>query len=287
MKSARRLLVYAIVCTLLVWPIIVVGDEAKFFYDELGRLTTVIDGSGNMAVYHYDAVGNILSIERFDVDAGGIGIFFLQPESGGVGVGVLIRGFGFSTIPTDNQVAFNGIPATAVSATETTIVATVPIGTITGPVTVTNANGTATSAPFIIVTPTVTGISPNRAAQGSSTLAEITGKGLTGATDIQFADPGITVVIRPVPQPSAESLSIDLTVGAAVPPGNYTFTVDTPNGKAESGTVTVGVAPIEPSFNVAPPVGVYLPSREQVSPSGSTMTVAPPVGIQFPPPPPP
>ena len=113
------------------------ADQAQYFYDDLGRLTTVIDGSGNIAVYNYDPVGNLLSIERFDVGATGIDIFVLQPNSGGDGIAVTIRGFGFSTTPTDNQVAFNGTAATVVSSTETTIVATVPAGTTTGPVTVT------------------------------------------------------------------------------------------------------------------------------------------------------
>jgi len=35
-------------------------------YDELGRLKRVIDEHGNVATYNYDAVGNILSIERGD-----------------------------------------------------------------------------------------------------------------------------------------------------------------------------------------------------------------------------
>jgi YD repeat-containing protein len=30
----------------------------QYGYDELGRLIIVVDGQGNAAVYHYDAVGN-------------------------------------------------------------------------------------------------------------------------------------------------------------------------------------------------------------------------------------
>ena len=103
------------------------ADQAQYFYDELGRLTTVIDGSGNTAVYNYDAVGNLLSIDRFDVGATGIDIFLLQPSSGGVGVDVQIHGFGFSTTPTDNQVAFNGTATTVGSSTDSTIVARGPV----------------------------------------------------------------------------------------------------------------------------------------------------------------
>ncbi|MEK7869074.1 MAG: RHS repeat domain-containing protein [Nitrospirota bacterium] len=33
-------------------------------YDDLGRLSKVIDGQGNVATYTYDAVGNLFSITR-------------------------------------------------------------------------------------------------------------------------------------------------------------------------------------------------------------------------------
>lgn len=35
-----------------------------YVYDDLGRLSQVIDAQGNVATYTYDAVGNILSIDR-------------------------------------------------------------------------------------------------------------------------------------------------------------------------------------------------------------------------------
>ena len=37
-----------------------VADQAKYIYDDLGRLSKVIDGKGNVATYNYDAVGNLL-----------------------------------------------------------------------------------------------------------------------------------------------------------------------------------------------------------------------------------
>lgn len=39
-------------------------QNVNYIYDELGRLVGVIDPSGNAAAYHYDAVGNLLSISR-------------------------------------------------------------------------------------------------------------------------------------------------------------------------------------------------------------------------------
>jgi YD repeat-containing protein len=40
------------------------ADEAKYIYDDLGRLYRVIDEQENAATYHYDEVGNLLSITR-------------------------------------------------------------------------------------------------------------------------------------------------------------------------------------------------------------------------------
>jgi len=38
------------------------GASVQYVYDALGRLTKVVDPSGNVATYNYDAVGNLLSI---------------------------------------------------------------------------------------------------------------------------------------------------------------------------------------------------------------------------------
>ncbi len=46
------------------------ADQAQYIYDDLGRLSQVIDGQGNVATYTYDAVGNLLSITR---NTGGVG----------------------------------------------------------------------------------------------------------------------------------------------------------------------------------------------------------------------
>ncbi len=36
--------------------------KITYLYDDLGRLVRVIDENGDAATYHYDAVGNVLSI---------------------------------------------------------------------------------------------------------------------------------------------------------------------------------------------------------------------------------
>jgi len=88
-----------LIVSLLVMPVVPSADQAQYFYDELGRLVGVVDGSGNAAVYVYDEVGNLLRIDRFTTGASGIAIFLVAPFSGLVGAKVEIKGFGFDTTP--------------------------------------------------------------------------------------------------------------------------------------------------------------------------------------------
>jgi YD repeat-containing protein len=258
------------------------ADQAQYFYDELGRLTGVVDGSGNAAVYNYDAVGNLLSIQRFTSAPTGVGIFLLAPGSSLMNQTVEIRGYGFTSPPSSNQVQFNGTTATVVSAMSTSIVATVPAGATSGSVTVTNANGTATSPqPFtVLVPPIITGIDPPEVPQGVTTRLFIEGFNLKTASAVTFTQPGLTATIQA--GATENTLPINLTVGAAVPPGLYAFSVTTPAGTAQSGVVTVEVKPAVPSFTVEKPVSVFMPAASPQAPSSSSMTVTPPVSVSMP-----
>ncbi len=78
-------------------------------------------------------------------------------SSGPVGTVVTITGTNFDeAMPSNNIVKFNGTPAIVSSATQFTITTTVPINATTGPVTVANANGTATSPQSFTVVQCVT-----------------------------------------------------------------------------------------------------------------------------------
>ncbi|MGH7207333.1 MAG: IPT/TIG domain-containing protein [Nitrospiraceae bacterium] len=270
------------IALVLLFPIAAPGDQAQYFYDELGRLVGVVDGSGNVAVYNYDAVGNLLSVQRFTTGATGIGIFLVAPNSARVGTNVTIQGFGFTTPPSSNQLAFNGTSATVVSATTTSLVATVPTGATTGPVTVTNANGTATSpsAFTVLVPPIIAGIDPARVPQGATTRLVIEGFNLANASAVTFSQSGLSATI--LLGGTSQNLPINLTVSSTVPVGSYPFSVTTPAGTTQSGTVTVAVTPPVPSFGVANPLSVFKPFPTQTPPSGPSFSVAPPVSVSMP-----
>ncbi|NLR66435.1 hypothetical protein HGH92_19155 [Chitinophaga varians] len=65
-----------------------------------------------------------------------LGVASLSPDNGLAGTTVTVAGIGFSTNPADNIVTFNGVPATVLSATATTLEVTAPATVSTGTVNV-------------------------------------------------------------------------------------------------------------------------------------------------------
>jgi outer membrane protein assembly factor BamB len=77
------------------------------------------------------------------------------PVSGPIGTRVLIKGSGLAGT---TGVSFNGTAAASFTSTSTQVVATVPAGTTTGPITVRTPGGTATTATSFNVTSTASGL---------------------------------------------------------------------------------------------------------------------------------
>lgn len=66
------------------------AEQATYLYDDLGRLSQVIDGQGNVVAYLYDAVGNLLAMTR---SGGGVGapmITGLTPPMGATSTMVIV-----------------------------------------------------------------------------------------------------------------------------------------------------------------------------------------------------
>ena len=150
--KVRSSVYFAFALFSLLWATI--GTRAQsgvqYVYDDLGRLTGVIDPSGNAAGYSYDAVGNLLGITRYTSSQ--ISVLQFSPTSGPVGTTVTISGTGFSTTITSDSVSFNGTAATIASATANQIVTTVPSGASTGTITVTSPAGSFTTTQSFTVT---------------------------------------------------------------------------------------------------------------------------------------
>jgi YD repeat-containing protein len=122
------------------------GASVQYVYDVLGRLTTVVDPSGNVATYNYDAVGNLLSITRSTTSPTALAILGFTPAQGGIGQTVVIQGQNFSATPSANTVKFNGTTTAVTAAATNSLTTTVPAGATTGPISVTVGSSTATSS---------------------------------------------------------------------------------------------------------------------------------------------
>lgn len=201
-----------------------------YVYDRLGRLTGVIDSAQGTAIYRYDAVGNILSIERYATNA--VLIIDFTPGSGPVNTVVTLTGTGFSATPSQNTVKFNGVTATVTSSTVTSIVTKVPAGATTGPISVTAPGGTATSATSFVVTassgaPTITSLSPVIGAAGASMT--ITG---TNFDPAPTSDKVQYNTFRLAPVTAATPTTLTTAVPSAVGSGKIKLT--TPGGTVTS-----------------------------------------------------
>ncbi len=163
-------------------PMLAVADQAQYIYDDLGRLSQVIDGQGNVATYTYDAVGNLLSITRNTDGVGAPTITALTPNTGSAGasVNVTLTGTNLTgaALATDNP----GILVRNVLTTPTSLTATFQISfaarTGATAVTVTTTTGSATTSFSVNASaPVVSVLSPT---SGQVTrLVTITGNGFS------------------------------------------------------------------------------------------------------------
>lgn len=146
--------------------------DISYVYDELGRLKSVTDASGETAEYVYDSVGNLTRIRR---TASGVpAVTEFTPDAGPVGTVVTIRGANFGATPGANTVRFNGVAASINSAEPDRLEAVVPPAASTGPITVQTAAGTGASASSFTVggsaplgPPTITGFTPTFGVPGT------------------------------------------------------------------------------------------------------------------------
>jgi YD repeat-containing protein len=259
--ASGSLLAWALVTTLFASAVVlasVTAARAEIFYvyDELNRLFAVVDEQGNAATYTYDAVGNILRIERFDAaqQPGPVRITLVTPTAGKVGTQVQIFGTGFSATPSQNSVAFTGATATATEAAPNRILTSVPSGAATGTITVTAPLGSATSASVFrvlgefTITPSTASIFVNRPAQFQAL------EGGAPATNVRWTVNGLPGGDTTVGTVTADGL---YTAPPIVPnPSTVTLTATHTDDSTLTASSTVTIMPPQPVFLAAQGVSV-------------------------------
>ena len=223
------------------------AQNIHYSYDQLGRVVGVVDQNGNAAQYVYDADGNVISIIRYSSEQ--VAVLSFRPVSGPPGTTVTIEGANFSSTASQDSVSFNGAAAQITSATSTEIVAIVPSGAISGPISVTAPLGSAASlSPFTVTSttngvPTISGLAPTIAAAGDTVMLSGTNFFPSPSNDIVSVN-GYTASVTAVQ--SGNSLSFTTpSVGS----GNVTLL--TPSGSATSSQILY----IPPSPYTADQVG--------------------------------
>lgn len=203
------------------------ASGVRYNYDELGKLTTVQNGAGQVAKYSYDAVGNLLTITRHDSTQ--VSVLQFTPSTGTTGTPVTIYGTGFSATPAQNTVNFNGVSATVLSSSSNEITTTVPAGITTGPISVTSPTGSATSATAFTVpanAPAITSFTPNIADAGATVAISGTNFDTTMAKNV------VAVGSNRAPVTAATASSLNITVPARG--GSGKIGLSTPAGVALS-----------------------------------------------------
>lgn len=269
--QAKRKVFAALAAMLLAMFAVAHAATSQYVYDGLGRLIAEIDSAGNTTIYSYDPAGNLQSVARnpqglFRIDA-------FSPTTGKAGDTVILLGAGFIATAPQNTVRFNGTLATVSAATPNALTVSVPAGASSGPITVTNVNGSATTTqPFkVLALASVTGTTPGLVVRGQMSRIVISGTNLDSATAVRFEQSGLDarIVAR-----EAGSLTIDLTVAGNVAFGAYPFSVSNFVGTNSSGAVAITVtsALVGEAASTTRPISVYLPAQIAGAPPGNSMS---------------
>ena len=169
-----------------------------------------------------------------------------SPSSGPAGTSVSVSGLGFLGA---TAVTFNGVAAASFTVNSAgSITATVPVGASTGPIAVTTAGGTGTSATSFTVPASISSFTPTSGPAG--TTVTVAGNALTGASAVTvngYPVASFTVV-------SATSLTFVVPAAAA---GGGPVRIVTPNGSPSSTgafTITPTITSFTPTSGTAPTV---------------------------------
>lgn len=165
------------------------NTEAQFTVDSATQITaTVPTGATSGPIRVTVGSNQVSSATNFTV-LPSPRITSFSPASAPVGAQVFIIGANFTGT---TAVRFNGVSATFTVQSSTSIIATVPVGATTGPVTVVTPNATVTSTIIFKVAPKITGFQPGTGIPGQNVT--ILGTSLANPTQVRFGTLNAVVV---------------------------------------------------------------------------------------------
>jgi subtilisin-like proprotein convertase family protein len=186
------------------------------------------DPNGTWSLYVYDDLvvfgGSIAGGWSLDVTTNGPTLTTFAPAQGPAGTQVVLTGTNFTGA---TSVAFGGVAATAFTVDSATqITTTVPVGAVSGPITVVTPNGHASSMTLyqVVPAPAVMNFTPKTGKVGANVV--IHGAMLAGATEVRIG--GVPVASFTVV--SEAQITTRVPAGAGTGP----VSVTTPGGTATS-----------------------------------------------------
>lgn len=253
---AMRSIALIVVCAVLVPTKLLAQASIYYVYDSLNRLVAVVDQQGSAATYTYDAVGNILRIDRFEATGppGVVAISLFTPSAGAVGTTVQVFGRGFAAGIAQNSLFFGERVATLVAAAPNRLVATVPEGATTARITVTSPLGSVTSSGVFRVLGDLQVAPPMATSPVSGRVVFVATEAGAPVAAVRWAVNGLTGGAPSIGTISAEGV---YTAPALVPvPPTVTIAATHDHGGPASAAALVTVLPAFPLFLAARPVSV-------------------------------
>ena len=244
--------------------------QIQYVYDAAGRAIEEVLPSGASNQFTYDPVGNIAAVT---VDASTtLSIAQFAPNTGLAGTVVTINGSGFNSTAAANTVSFNGQAATVSAATPTSLTVVVPAGAGSGPITVSNGNGSVSSTSPFTVGPAVSvtsGASAITLAANQSTtvsFAGTAGQGVSLGFSSLATQPSGGTITAVVTQPGGTSFitcTATTDSGCTMPylPVSGTYTI----------TLSAGTAAATFSFAVNNDVAATLAANQSATFTAATV----------------
>ncbi len=170
----------------------------------------------------------------------------LSASSGKAGNSITISGRNFGTLRRAARVSFNGINATQVSFTDAAVVAQVPAGVTSGPLTVYDWDGKASnSATFTVAgMPRIVSVSPASGAPGQTMDVSMVGDTTAFVNGVSVASFGADITVNSTTVISATTVTANITISSAAAAGARDVNVITGNQTPEklAGGFTVAAA---------------------------------------------